>query len=465
MTTVEISRPARHGRLHPLLIMLAMMLIALLLTHLVPAGRFDHRAGQIVPGSYHLIRKVNGLAALFAPTAPADTDSPARAAGLVALFIAIPAGIIRSAGLIVMLMFVGGMFGVLRATGAVEAGIDRLLHLIYGNVYLLTVGLMLLLACGATFLGFISEYVAIIPVVLSLGQRLRLPNLFAMAVVVVASMIGWVASVTNPLALTVVQPLAGVPIFSGFLPRLGIFVVTLGAGLAYVLFYLRSLPKIDHVPEATRLSPRQFGVLISLLLGGTGLIIGTGIWSWGSAALAAAFVALAVVLAVLGRVRPGAAADAFLEGMRGMLLAGLMIGLGTSTEIILQSSQILDTIIHGFANVIQGHAPGVVAEAMMAAEMLFGVLIHSVLPKAAISMPILAPIAHLSGVSGQVIVAATLVGSGLTNMISPTNGVLLAFLAVSKVGYVEWVRFTGPLFLLLWAIAAAALFLMTVMGT
>ena len=464
MTTAGASRPPGHGRLHPLLIMLAMMLVALLLTHLLPAGKFEHHGEMIVPGSYHLIPKVNGFTALFAPTAPAETDSPARAAGLVALLTAIPAGIVRSAGLIVMLMFVGGMFGVLRATGAVEAGIDRLLHLISGNVYLLTIGLMLLLACGATFLGFISEYVAIIPVVLSLGQRLRLPNLFGMAIVVVASMIGWVASVTNPLALTVVQPLAGVPIFSGFVPRLGIFIITFAAGLAYVLLYLRRLPKVEHVPEAIHLTRRQFGVLLSLALGGTALIIDTGIWSWGSAELAAAFVALGFVLALVGRLRPGAAADAFLEGMKAMLLAGLMIGLGTSIEILLQSSQILDTIIHGFAVLIQGHARGVVAEAMMAAEMLFGLLIHSVLPKAAVSMPILAPIARISGVSGQVIVTTTLVGSGLTNMISPTNGVLLAFLAVSKVGYAEWVRFAAPLFLVLCVIAAVAVYLMTALG-
>lgn len=464
MTLGEASSSPRHGGLHPLLIMLAMMLIALLLTHLVPAGKFEHRGGMIVPGSYQLIPKVNGFTALLASTAPAETDSPARAAGLVALFTAIPAGIIKSANLIVMLMFVGGMFGVLRATGAVEAGIDRLLHLISGNVYLLTIGLMLLLACGATFLGFISEYIAIIPVFLSLGQRLRLPNLFAMAVVVVASMIGWIASVTNPLALTVVQPLAGVPIFSGFLPRLAIFVITLTVGLTYVLLYLRRLPRADHVPDAVRLTRRQFSVLMALVLGGTGLVIGAGIWSWDSAELAAAFAALGLILALMGRLPPGVAADAFLQGMQGMLLAGLMIGLGTSMEILLQSSQILDTIIHGFAVLIQGHARGVVAEAMMAAEMLFGVLIHSVLPKAAVSMPILAPIAHLSGVSGQVMVTATLVGSGLTNMISPTNGVLLAFLAVSKVGYVDWVRFAMPLFVMLCGIAAAAVYLMTALG-
>jgi uncharacterized ion transporter superfamily protein YfcC len=446
------------------LILLLMLLIAVVLTHLIPAGKFNRHGGVVVPGSYHTISKVNGLPALFASTAPIAADTPARAAGVVALFTAIPAGMTKSASLIFMVMFVGGMFGVLRATGAIDAGIDRLLHLTSGNVYVLTSGLMLLLACGATFLGFISEYLVIIPLVLSIGQRLRLPNLFAPAAVVVASMIGWNASVTNPLALTVVQPLAGVPIFSGLLPRLGIFTVMFGLGLAYVLLYLRRLPKVDHIPVETRLTVRQFGVLISVVLGGIALVIGTGLWSWGSSELAAAFIAWGLVLVFVGGLRAGAAADAFLEGMQSMLLAGLMLGLASAMEIMLQSSQILDSIVQGFASLIQGYTGGVVAEGMMAAEMLFSLLIHSVLPKAAISMPILAPIAHLSGVSGQVTVTAMLLGSGLTNMVSPTNGLLLAFLAASKVGYIEWVRFMAPLFAVLCIVGFAALYLMTALG-
>jgi uncharacterized ion transporter superfamily protein YfcC len=116
----------------------------------------------------------------------------------------------KSANLIFMVMFAGGMFGVLRATGAIDASVDRLLYLTSGNVYLLRTGLMLLLACGSTFLGFMSEYLVIIPLVLGLGQRLKLPNLFAPTVIVVGAGAGYASSVTNPIALAVAQPLAGV---------------------------------------------------------------------------------------------------------------------------------------------------------------------------------------------------------------------------------------------------------------
>ncbi len=463
---MKAGRPGStgYGQLHPVLIMLWMILAVVALTHLIPAGKFDRDGKAIIPGSYHVIPKVNGLPALLTRTAPTAADAPAKAAGVVAVFMAIPAGMTKSANLIFMVMFVGGMFGVLRATGAIDAGIDRLLHLTSGNVYILASGLMLLLAGGATFLGFISEYLVIIPLVLAMGQRLGLPNLFAPAVVLVPGLIGWTASVTNPLALTVAQPLAGVPIFSGFAPRLAIFSVMFVLGLGYVLLYLRRLPQVDHIPEATRLTVRQAGVLIVFVVAGTALLAGTGFWSWESPELAAAFIAFSVVLALVAGLRPGCAADAFLDGMQGMLVAGLMLGLASAMEIILQSSQVLDSVVQGFATVIQGHAPSAVTEGMVAGQMMFGFLIHSAIPKAAISLPVLTPIAHLCGVSGQQTVTTLLVGTGLINMISPTNGLLLAFLAISKVSFLEWARFIAPLFAVLCVVGFSAVFLITALG-
>lgn len=464
MTSARAPGAKGHTRLSPMVIMLVMMLAAVALTHVIPAGKFQRHDGHVIPGSFQIVPKISGLPALLSAKAPLESDSPARAAGLVALFTDIPAGMVNQANLIFMVMFVGGMFGVLRATGAIDASIDRLLQVASGNAYLLTAGLMLVLACGSTFLGFISEYLAIMPLVLALGERLKLPNLFGLAVVCVASMIGYAASVTNPIVLAVAQPLAGVPIFSGFIPRSIIFAVMFGLGLGYVLLYIRGLPTADHVKKATRLTARQVGVLLSVVVGGTVLIVGTGIWSWGTSENAAAFLAISIVIACVGGLGPVAATDAFLEGMRSLLLAGVMIGLAGAMDIILRSSQILDSVVQTFATLIEGHSAGLVASGIMAAEMLFDVLIHSTSAKAAISLPVLTPIAHLAGVSGQVSVTALTLGGGLTNMVTPTNGLLLAFLTTSKVSYIEWLRFAAPLFAILCIVGAAALYLMTALA-
>ncbi|HWU80907.1 MAG TPA: SLC13 family permease, partial [Caulobacter sp.] len=284
-------------RLHPTLVMVWVLLLAALLTHLIPAGQFQRHGKLVVPASYHRVEKVSGPKALFAPTPPSAKEAPARAASLVSLVTVIPAGLAKTAPLIFMVMFVGGMFAVMRATGAIDAGIDRLLHATSGNLYVLTPILMLVVALGSTFLGFISEYLVIIPIVSVIAQRMGLPNLFAMAVVGVAAKIGYAASVTNPVALGVAQPLAGLPVFSGMGPRLAIFALFLAIGIGFVLLYTRKVaPKnaaetAEHLP-ATRLTPRQTGVLVTLLAGCVALVVGAQLWDWRNPELAAFYVAL-----------------------------------------------------------------------------------------------------------------------------------------------------------------------------
>ncbi len=464
MTAAADSQQKKHPRLHPVLIMLVMLLAAVGLTHVIPSGRFERHEKQVVAGSYHEVPKVNGLPALLAPKAPTEKDTPAKAAGVISLFASIPEGMSKEAPLIFMVLFVGGMFGVLRATGAIDAAIDRLLHLATGNVYVLAAALMLLLAFGSTFLGFISEYLAIMPLLVALGERLKLPNIFGAAIVCVASMIGYAASVTNPIVLAVAQPLAGVPVFSGLIPRLLIFTVMFGLGLTYVLLFIRRQTKVEYIANEARLSARHLGVLLSVAAGGALLVTGAALWSWATPENAAAFLAMSVLLAFVGRLKATEATDAFLGGMRSLLLAGVMIGLAGAMDVILRSSQILDTIVQSFAHLIAGQGPGLIASGVMMAEMLFDVLIHSTSAKAAVSLPVLTPIANLGGVSGQVTVTALTLGGGLTNMVTPTNGLLLAFLAASKVDYLEWLRFIAPLFVVLCIVGVAALYIMTGLG-
>lgn len=451
---------ARHGRLHPVLIMLWVLLGAVALTHVLDAGVYKRHGKLVVPGTYQVVPKTIGLPALLAPTAPDAKARPARAAGVVALFTSVPAGMLKNANLIVMVLFVGGMFGVLRRTGAIDAGVDRLLHATSGNAYLVTIALMVVLALGSTFLGFISEYLVIIPLVGMIGQRLGLPNLFAVAVVGVAAKIGYVASVTNPVALAVAQPLAGVPVFSGALVRFALFAVMLTIGVAYVLIWLRRQPRSAHPATASRLAPRQAAVLLTLLLGGVALLTGTRLWEWASPELSAVYLAMSLALALAGGLGAAAAADAFLDGMKAMLLAALLIGLAGAVEVILSGSLALDTVIHHAAATVDGHPPQTVALGLMGTEMVLDILVPSVSGKAAISIPILAPIGHLAGVAPQMTVLAFLMGGGLMNMVTPTSGMLLAYLSASRVTYGEWIRFIAPLFIGLTVVCGVILVLL-----
>ncbi len=233
--------PHPHGKmLHPVVMMLWVLAAAIALTWVVDSGHFARNGRLVVPGTYQVVPKTTALATLVAPAVSHSTAAHALPASLVSAFVAVPEGLLKNAPLIVMVMFVGGMFGVMRRTGVVDAGIDRLLQLTGNNAYLLTPMLMILIGLGSTLLGFISEYLVIIPMVVVIARRLGLSDLFAVALVAIAAKIGYIASVTNPLALAVAQPLVGVPLFSGVALRAAVFVVFLTIGILYLLRYVRN---------------------------------------------------------------------------------------------------------------------------------------------------------------------------------------------------------------------------------
>ncbi len=452
--------PTRHKRSlmpHPIIMMILIIAAAVLLTWLIPSGLFDRAPnGHVLAGTYHEIPKQISADALLLPHR--STPHLAYPAPFVALALSIPAGMTAAAGLIFMIMFLGGMFGVLRASGALDAGMERLLSATGGNVYLLAPALMIALSAGSTFLGLISEYLVIIPMMLVLAEKLKLGPLFAVALVAIPAKLGYLASVTNPLPLVIAQPIVGVPVFSGAGFRMVMWVVFLALGMAYLLFnvWRSGFSRADAGFEAVKLTSRQVAVLAAVGLGIVAIVYGADALDWRNAELAAFYIGLAAVIAVLGGVRAERAAEAFVDGMKSMMLAALLVGLAGAVEVVLRESLVLDTIINDLAALARDRAPMVVAEALVGIEIILDVLIPSTSAKAAISMPILWPIAQLSGVSGQTTVLAYLIGNGLTNMVTPTSGMLLAYLGTGRVPYGTWMRFILPLWCTLLALSLCA---------
>jgi uncharacterized ion transporter superfamily protein YfcC len=364
-------------------------------------------------------------------------------------------------------MFIGGMFGVLKATGALDAGIERLIALTGGNVYVLAPILMLAIASGSTFLGLISEYLVIIPIVVLLANRLGLDNLAGLAMVAIAAKIGYMTSVTNPLPLLIAQPIAGVPVFSGVGFRLVTFILYLAVG---VLFFLRHIRRTgyrtdgDVAHDAAPLSGRH-KVIVGVLAGSILVMLyGAQELGWGNLELGSFYVVLGVLIALIGRIPSRTTAVAFLDGMKGMVLAAVLVGLARAVEVVLRDGMIMDTIIHHLSQAAQGSHPIVVAQLMVGIQMVLDVLIPSTSGQAAVTMPILSPIAHLAGVSGQVSVSAFIFGNGLTNTITPTSGMLLAYLATADVSYGQWVRFVVPLVGVLALMSLGAISVAVLMG-
>lgn len=461
------AKPATPFRIpHAVVMMILIIIATVVLTYIIPSGAFDRQKnGLVTPGTFHLIPKDYSVADVLA--ARKSTNALAYPASPLAVFTSIPVGMTGAASLIFMIMFIGGMFGVLQETGALNAGIERLLAATKGNVYVLAPLLMIVIAAGGTFLGLISEYLVLIPIMLVLARRLGLDALFGTALITIAAKIGYMTSVTNPLALVIAQPIVGVEVFSGIWFRFATFVIYLPIGIWFLLRYARRIgvsQERDLEWSSAPLPARHVVIWVFIAMSVAMIVVGAQELDWENTELAAMYIFMAVAIAAVGRLPSRDAAGAFLTGMKAMVLPALLVGLAKAVEVILKDSLILDSIIHALARLAEGQPPVIVAQAMVFIQMIIDVFIPSTSGKAAVTMPILGPISQIAGVSGQVCVQAFIFGNGLTNTITPTSGMLLAYLATGNVTYGQWLKFILPLFLILTALSLLAISIAVIIG-
>jgi uncharacterized ion transporter superfamily protein YfcC len=434
--------------LNPILILLGILFLATLLTYIVDSGVYERDGKMVVANSYTIIDKDKSLSNLFNYQ---DADLvKAEPVSIIGTFMAIPSGLEQGSGLIFMVLIIGGMFGILTKAGTIDVGLERLLSLVQGNIYVLVILLMIVFSAGSTFLGLASEYLLVIPLMVGMANRLGLPNIIGFAIVCVAVKAGYLSSVTNPLPLTIAQPLLGLQIFSGASVRFFFYLAFLAVGIGFVLFMIKRQGfKNEQVHfHSEKLSTRHVIILLTLTSGIALLVYASTQWYWKHHALSAYYIALSMVLAAISGLSANQAAQAFVDGMKKVLLASILIGVATAVAVVLKQGMILDSIVHFLMSFIGEGNAYFAATGMFVSQLMLDFLIPSTSGQAAVSMPILGPIGNLAGVSEQTTIVAFLFGNGITNILTPTSGTLLAYLATARVGWGEWAKFVFPLWLI-----------------
>ncbi|MDH5619941.1 MAG: AbgT family transporter [Gammaproteobacteria bacterium] len=447
---------AQH--VNPIVIMIGILLLATGLTYIVDSGAFERDGRLVVPGSYQPLEKDASVLDLLA--IPSEEQHEVAPVSLIGTALAIPVGLERMAGLIFMVLIIGGMFGIVTHTGAIDAGLEKLLSSVRGNVYILVPALMLVFAAGSSFLGLASEYLLIIPIMVAMATRLGLSRVIGLAIVTVPVKAGYLSSVTNPIPLSIAQPLVGLQIFSGAGVRFAFLLVFIAAGIAFVLYMIRregvnAVASLDINHDD--LSLRHKLVLSALVAGVAFLVYASNRWHWSHTELSAYYILLSIVAAAAGGIPPSEAAGAFVSGMKKILMATMLIGVASAVAVVLEQGRILDSIVHSLTALIGGDSAFVTSIGMFVSQLLLDFLIPSTSGQAAVSMPILGPLGQLTGVTPQTTVLTFLFGNGITNMLTPTSGTLLAYLATAQVGWVEWARFIFRLWVIYIFIAIALL--------
>ena len=440
---------------HPLVLLTFFILLAAALSYVLPAGEFSRRLDPaterqvVVPGSYHRV--------------------PATPVGPFQLLVGIPKGLVDAAPVIFLIFLAGGAFMVVDQTGALRYGIDWLLHRAQGRESLLIPLVALLFATMGALENMQEEIIALVPVLLVLMRRLGYPSLTAVAASSGAAVVGAAFSPINPFQVLIAQKLAQLPPFSGWAYRVAFLTLALAIWIIGTMRHARRhrvAPDLaaSEADAATTRGGRPGLVLLLLLVAFSVFAYGVVRLGWDFEQMSALFFVLGVGAGLVGGLGLTGTAEGFVAGFRDMAFSGILIGFARAIFVILEQGHIVDTIVQGLAAPLAHLPVAAAALGMMGVQTVLHLPIPSVSGQAVLTMPLLVPLSDLIGLSRQVTVLAYQYAAGLGDLLTPTNGALMAMLAACGVRFDQWLRFAGKLYGLLLALGVVGVVLGIVVG-
>lgn len=430
-------------------IMFIFLILAAIASYLIPAGQFETQSSEsgpdtIVPGTYEVIES--------------------NPAGIIDIFSAIVTGLTSTSDLIFLVLIIGGVFGVIEKTGAMDAMMSKVIKVTKNKEWLLIILIMLIFSIFGTLGIIVNAVIAFIPLGIILAKSMKMDAIIGVSIIYLGAYTGFAMSILDPLTVGFAQNIAGVPLFSGAPERVVMYVITLAVTMIYVIWYSRRIKKNQNAgilgntpfPKGeqdtdlgqTKMTKTHVFVLLTLLIGIAIYVAGVfGAFgeTWSLTEMAAVFIMIMVVTTIIARIGVNQSIHDFIEGAKSVLYGALIIGMARSIVVILEDGMILDTVVNGMASLIDPFSSTVGAILMFIGNGLFNILVSSGSGQAAIVMPIMAPLADLMGFPRQIAVQAYSMGDGFTNIITPLSGVLMANLAIAGIPFTKWLKFALPL--------------------
>ena len=439
-------------------IIILMMIVAVLLTWIIPSGEFERvkdevsKQSIIIPGTFKYIEN-NPISFLQIP-------------------VYIMKGLAKASDIVFLVIIVGGAFNIIIETGMFQSFAGRLTKVFSNKEVLIIPAFSTIFALACTTMG-VNTFIGFAPIAVIIARSIGYDAIVGVSMVALGGAIGFSTGTFNPFTTGVAQSIAGLPIFSGVGYRFICLVAFLIVTNIYIIWYAK---KVKANPEASvvyemeqenkkvevsekqhdKIEGRHYLVLLIVIACFVLLVYGSQNWKWKLQENAAMFLWMGVLSGFAYGFGPSKIAEEFTKGAKKLVYGALMIGMANGISLILADGKILDTTVQylgGLLVVLPSHAQ---AAGMFLMQLLINGLITSGSGQAAATMPIMLPVADIIGITKQTTVLAFNFGDGLSNYILPTSSALMGFIAMVGISYSNWMKFMWKLFLI-WTVVGAVL--------
>ena len=437
------NNPAIKTFISAAALLFAMLFLTGLLTYFIPNGEFNLETKVFTE---YETRGISPVQWIFAPVLVLFSDSGTLVIAIIAF-----------------LLIISGAIYVLKETGLVEGVILSISRRFSDNGFVLMAAISFLFMSLGAFVGVFEEVVPLVPMVILLARNMGWDDLTGLGISVLACGLGFAAAVTNPFTIGIAQQLAGLPVFSGALLRVFAFLTTYAVLLVFLYIRIRrnkgqqNQSQLNENREDRPVPKQAYRFFLSLMAVMLVVVASTPFIAI-LRDLSLPLIGLIFLIAGLGvgRIASGEFRWVFRQfwnGIKEMSPAILLILLATGIKHVMVNGHILDTILYYVSKNIGTFSPLTAIFLIFLLVTVMDFFIGSGSAKAFILLPILMPIMDLLGVGRQLGILAFQFGDGFSNILFPTNAVLLISLGLSKVGYGTWLKFLLPLQIALFLIS------------
>jgi len=429
---------------HPIIILLSFIFIAGLSTFFAQSGSYDRVLDEstgrevVVPGSFRAVEDVN--------------------LGLGDILLAIPAGIIDRADVLVLILLLGGAFFVIEKTGALQVGIESLIYRFRNNPYWLFYLLGFICSiCGAVFY-MSEEFIGLIPIFVLLAKKTQYDLKAILAIGVGSAIVGAAFSPFNPFGSLIAMKIAQVDPAVEIMFRLVFFAFAVFVWISYHAKFGKIMIDNSSIVEIKKTAisiPHR--IILTLTTIGIGLMVwGVAVQGWDYNQMGVMFFVVGFICGIVGGLGLNGTARTFSAGFSEMIFAGVVIGLAQAIYLILEQGMAIDPIIYGLLQPLEKLPNQIAVVGLYLSQALIHIPVPSTSGQAVLTMPLVTPLTDLLGMSREIAVLTYQYPSTLMDMMTPTNGTILAVLAAADIKFNNWVAYIWKSWLLIFGIGLLA---------